>query len=352
MRMLIVDDNQTNLKLIRLLVEKIPGCEPLTFDSPGAALSAMPEIDFDAAIIDYMMPVYNGVELLTELLRFEKYQGIPVVFVTADKELTTRMDALDAGAIDFLTKPVNPVEFHQRVQNIVALADARRKLAIQAEVMREELAFAMEGMREREEEIIRRLTLAASYKDPETEGHVFRVAAFSYAIARAMGLPEELCSDIRLTSPVHDLGKAATPETALFKQGKLRESEYNAMQKLTRLNSDILSGGRTSLLALAADIASGHRERWDGQGYPARLKSNEIPLAARIVAVAGNFDALTSERPFKSAWPFEKAVEHIASRSGSHFDPDVVKAFLASLEAIRAAMNESHGGAFRYSVAG
>jgi putative two-component system response regulator len=343
MRMLIVDDNQTNLKLIRMLVEKIPGCEPVTFEDPGKALAAMPELEFDAAIIDYKMPVYNGVEFLTETLRFEKYQGIPVIFITADKDLTTRMDALDAGAIDFLTKPVNPVEFHQRVQNIVALADARRQLARQAELMRDEFATALSGMREREEEIIRRLTLAASYKDAETASHIFRVAAYSHAIAKAMGLPDETCEDIRLTSPIHDIGKAAAPETASFKQGKLRESEFKELQRLTRIGADIRIGGG-SLLKLAADIAAGHRERWDGQGYPARLKGEEIPLAARIVAVAGNFDALTTERPFKSAWAFDKAVHHIAGRGGSHFDPAVVEAFVASLGDIRKAMIESHGG--------
>ena len=340
MRMLIVDDNQTNLKLIRMLVEKIPGCEPIVFDDPGKALSAMPDIDFDAAIIDYVMPVYNGVELLTEILRFEKYRGLPVIFITADKELTTRMDALDAGAIDFLTKPVNPVEFHQRVQNIVSLADARKELQEQTVMLRKEFDWAFKLIRDREEEIIHHLTLAANYKDPENAEHSRRVAEYSYQIARAYGLPEELCRDIRIASPIHDLGKAAAPDTALLKQGKLRESEYNEIQRFARIGGNDQGEVATSLLKLASEIAGGHRERWDGQGYPGHLKGEETPLAARIVAVAGNFDALTCERPFKSAWSVEKAVEHISGRAGSHFDPKVVEALKAALPEITAAMRE------------
>jgi putative two-component system response regulator len=342
--MLIVDDSLTSLKLIGMLVEKIPDCEVHAFDSPEKALAEMPDLDFDAAIIDYVMPGYNGVELLTEILRFEKYQGLPVIFVTADKDLTTRMDALDAGAVDFLTKPVNPVEFQQRVANIVALADAKRKLALQADMIRREVDDALLDMRAREEEIIHRLTLAASFKDPETASHVYRVGEYSYAIARALGLSANICADIRLTSPVHDLGKATAADTALFKQGRLRESEYVELQRATRLGGEIKDGAALSLLKLAADIAACHRERWDGQGYPAHLKGEEIPLAGRIVAIAGNFDALTSERPFKSAWPFEKAVAHIVSRSGSHFDPGAVLAFQKALPEIQAILFESRAG--------
>lgn len=340
MRILLVDDNNTNLKLLTRLVAKLAGCEPLPFASPDAVLSALPDLEFDVAIIDFQLPVYNGVELYTEIARFDKYADVPVIFVTADTDMTTRMEALNAGAIDFLTKPVNPVEFQARVQNIVSLADARRKLADQAEWLRREVDKAVAQLREREQEIIHRLTLAAGYKDPDAARHTKRMAAYSEAIARELGLPDALCEDIRLAAPLNDIGKVAMPDTVLLKQGRLTESEYRQMQAQGQGGSDLLSRSHGSLLQLASEIAATHHERWDGQGYPNRLAGDDIPIVGRIVAIAGNFDALTSERPYKSAWSCERAAEHIRGRAGSHFDPACVAAFERALPKIRDIMNK------------
>ena len=339
MRILLVDDNNTNLKLLTKLVAKLDSCEALAFSSPDAVLSALPDLDIDIAIIDYQMPVYNGVELFTEIVRFEKYAQVPVIFVTADKDMTTRMAALNAGAIDFLTKPINPVEFQARVQNIVSLARARRQLADQAEWLRREVDRAVIELRQREQEIIHRLTLAAGYKDPETSRHTLRVAAYSEAIALELGLPEQLCNDIRLAAPMHDIGKVAMPDTVLLKQGRLTEAEYRQMQAHAQIGSDILARSHSSLLQLASEIAASHHERWDGQGYPNRLAGDAIPISGRVVCIADNFDALTTERPYKPAWSFEKTVEHILGRSGTQFDPDCVAAFERALPKIKQIMD-------------
>lgn len=338
MRILLVDDNNTNLKLLTKLVKKLDNCEAVAFSTPEAVLSALPELDFDIAIIDYQMPVYNGVELFTEIVRFEKYANVPVVFVTADKDMTTRMAALNAGAIDFLTKPVNPIEFQARVQNIVSLTVARRQLSDQAEWLRREVDKAVGELRMREQEIIHRLTLAAEYKDPETARHTLRVACYSEAIAREMGLSEQECTDIRLAAPMHDIGKVAMPDKVLLKQGRLTEAEYRQMQAHAQIGSDILSRSHSSLLQLASEIAASHHERWDGQGYPNRLSGDTIPISGRIVCIADNFDALTTERPYKSAWSYDKTVEHILGRAGTQFDPDCVAAFERALPTIREIM--------------
>ena len=339
MRILLVDDNNTNLKLLTKLVAKLDSCEALGFSSPDAVLSSLPDLDFDIAIIDYQMPVYNGVELFTEIVRFEKYAQVPVIFVTADKDMTTRMAALNAGAIDFLTKPIKPVEFQARVQNIVSLARARRQLADQAEWLRREVDRAVIELRQREQEIIHRLTLAAGYKDPETSRHTLRVAAYSEAIALELGLPEQLCNDIRLAAPMHDIGKVAMPDTVLLKQGRLTEAEYRQMQAHAQIGSDILARSHSSLLQLASEIAASHHERWDGQGYPNRLAGDAIPISGRVVCIADNFDALTTERPYKPAWSFDKTVEHILGRSGTQFDPDCVAAFERALPKIKEIMD-------------
>jgi putative two-component system response regulator len=335
MRILVVDDNNTNLKLLIRLVKKVENCEAVAFSTPEEVLSALPELDFDVALIDYQMPVYNGVELFTEIVRFEKYANVPVIFITADKDMTTRMAALNAGAIDFLTKPVNPVEFQARLHNIVSLTIARRQLADHSEWLRKEVERAVHALRLREQEIIERLTLAAGYKDPETSRHTLRVAAYSEAIAREMGLSEQFCTDLRLAAPMHDIGKVAMPDTVMLKQGKLTESEYRQMQSHAQIGADILSRSHSSLLQLASEIAISHHERWDGQGYPNRLAGDAIPLSGRIVCIADNFDALTTERPYKPAWSYERTVEHVLGRAGTQFDPDCVAAFERALPKIR-----------------
>jgi putative two-component system response regulator len=344
LRILLVDDNKTNLAILAKLVQRLEGCEPLVFSSPEEVLAEMPRLDFDVAVIDYQMPVYNGVDLLIETLRFEKYRDKPFVFVTADREVETRMLALNAGAIDFLTKPVNPMEFQARIRNLAALADARNKLADKAEWLRVEVDKAVRELREREQEIIYRLTLATGYKDAETGRHTLRVGLYSEAIAKAYGLPEKVCADLRVAAPMHDVGKVGIADAILLKQGKLTEQEFAEMQRHTLLGSEILGQSGSSLLQLAAEIARSHHERWDGQGYPNRLSGTAIPLPGRIVAIADNFDALTTARPYKEPWSFDRAVQHIIDRSTSQFDPACVVAFQLALPEIRQIFRAAQGG--------
>jgi putative two-component system response regulator len=320
---------------LKKLISKIDGCEAVPFDDPAAALAQMPKLDFDIAVVDYQMPGYNGVEFLREISFFEKYREKPYVMVTADTDLATRMACLDAGSIDFLTKPVIPLEFQARLRNLVALVDARNKLADKAEWLRLGIEKATEEIRSREEEIINRLSLAASYKDSDTALHTQRVANYSAVIAEAMGLPLEICSDIRLASPMHDIGKVGIRDAILLKRGKLTEQEYAEMQAHTTIGSDILNRSKSSLLRLAAEIAGSHHERWDGQGYPRRLSGESIPVAGRIVAVADNFDALTTSRPYKDAWTVEQAVDYICNKAGTQFEPSCVAAFVLALPKIK-----------------
>ncbi|MGV2130740.1 HD-GYP domain-containing protein [Agrobacterium vitis] len=158
--------------------------------------------------------------------------------------------------------------------------------------------------------------------------------SISEAIAQAMGLSPETCSDIRLASPMHDIGKVGIRDAVLLKKGKLTEQEFSEMQTHTTIGCNILNESMSSLLRLAAEIAGSHHERWDGQGYPRRLSGEEIPIAGRIVAIADNFDALTTARPYKEAWSVEKAVEHIKQRAGTQFDPLCVASFIQALPVI------------------
>ncbi|MCO6187511.1 HD-GYP domain-containing protein [Rhizobium sp. L1K21] len=327
MKVLVLDDNKTSLDLLVKFTESAIGCTALPFASPAAALAAMPHLDFDVAVIDFQMPVYNGVEFLDEMMRFDKYTNVPVIFVTGDTDVATRITILDAGATDFITKPVDIQEFKVRLQNVLALSEARRELAEKLDWLQEAIDRGVLELKAREREIVHRLTISAGFKDTTAASHNLRVAAFAEAIARAYGLSDEECDDIRLAAPLHDFGGAASPDTSMLKQGRMTESAYRKNLRKNATVHDILAGSSKSVLALVGDIAACLNERWDGQGTPNRLKGDAIPLGARIVAVADVFDKLTTERPFKEAWPLERAAQHIRSRSGIQFDPDCVKAF-------------------------
>jgi putative two-component system response regulator len=203
-----------------------------------------------------------------------------------------------------------------------------------ASSLQEKVAEAVRDVRDREEEIIERLSIAAGFKDSETELHTRRVGAYSEAIAKSYGFDDKASHDIRIASLMHDIGKVGVPDTILQKAGPLTEAEFAIIKEHTTTGGDILGGSKAAILQLAADIARSHHERWDGRGYPMGLAEDGIPLCGRIVSLADNFDALTTARPYKSSWPIENAIAYIREKSGSQFDPRCVEAFMSALPEI------------------
>lgn len=329
MRIMIVDDSKTSLLVLATLASQFEGCEVLPFASPQNALAQMPDLDFDIAIVDFLMPTYNGVDFVTEVWRFEKYKDKLAVIVTADTDLGTRVAALDAGAINFLIKPIDPIGFHERLKNVIALSEARKKLAEKVLLLHRERDRA--ETRALEEEIIHRLFVAARFMDSEAASHATRVGVYSEAIAMAYGLTRENCSAIKLASSIHNVARAAAPEASPFMKDTRRESRSDLMQKHIMMDRNVITKATSGLLWLAAEIAGSYRERWDGKGYPFRRAGKDIPLSGRIVAMAANFDSLTTSRPYKEAWSFDRAAKHIEERSGKQFDPSCVTAFLKTL---------------------
>lgn len=329
-RVLLVEDSPTTLKTFVKLVERLGNCEPVAYADPAELLADLPDLDFDIAVLDYMMPNHNGIEIIERLSGSARHAEKLIVIVTADSEPAIRLAALEAGAIDFLRKPVDPVEFTARMRNLIRLREAQIEMAGREAWLQREVDKATAELREREEEIIHRLTLAAGYKDNETALHTERVARYCGIIAREMGLPEEYCRDLELAAPMHDIGKVAISENILLKRGRLDPGEIADMRRHARIGAEMLKGSRSELLHLAAEVAETHHERYDGSGYPAGLSGNAIPLSGRIVAIADTFDALTTERPYKAAWPISEAAAYIRTRSGSEFDPDCVGAFVSA----------------------
>ena len=338
MRVLIIDDSRSSLALLATVVAEVAGAAIDTCTSPLEALTRCGAEQFDLVLVDHIMPEMDGVEVTRRLRSRDSYRLVPIIMVTSDSDQRLRIDAIGAGATDFINKPFDRTELLARVRNLLALRQAQIELADRARWLVREVENATRHLVEREEEVIWRLARAIEYRDGDTGEHVSRVALVCRLVAEAMNLSAERCRIIYLAAPLHDIGKIAIADAILGKPGKLTPEEMNEMRKHVTIGARILENGSSDLIRAAELIAQSHHERWDGTGYPDRLSGYDIPIEARIVAIADVFDALCAERPYKSAWPIDKAREEIRRLRGTHFDPACVDAFEARWVEIAAIM--------------
>jgi putative two-component system response regulator len=333
----IVDDNDTNLMLFEQLALRVgPDVEVRTHIDPLEALEACRHTIPDLIVVDYMMPEMDGHQYVQAVRQLPGARDVPIVMVTAAAERSVRQKALELGATDFLSKPVDPSEVRVRFANLLALRRSHLQLRDRNRWLADEVRKATATVVEREQELILRLSKAAEFRDPETGAHIVRMARYSELIARRLGQSDEYCELILKAAPMHDLGKLGIPDGILLKAGKLTDDEFQVMTRHPLIGYEILAKSESQLIQFGAEIALSHHEKFDGTGYPHRLAGTAIPLCGRIVAVADVFDALTSERPYKSAWPVDKSRKLLEENSGSHFDPDCVAAFLAEWDAVLA----------------
>lgn len=332
----IVDDSEINLTLFKHLIAKIEGVEPRCFSVSAEALEWCTRNGADVVVVDYMMPAPDGLEFIRRFRQLPGMEAVPAVMVTANDLKDVRYSALEAGATDFLTKPVDKNEFIARITNMATLRRGQRLLADRAALLAEEVKAATEMIVLRERETIFRLAKAAEYRDPETGSHILRMANYSRLIAQALGLGEDERQLIFEAAPMHDVGKVAIPDLILLKPGKLTTEEFELMKRHALIGHEILRDSSSPKLQAAAVIALSHHERLDGSGYPDGLSGDDIPLHGRIVAVADVFDALTSERPYKRAWTLEQAAAYLREQAGSHFDTRCTDAFFSIWNEIKA----------------
>jgi putative two-component system response regulator len=332
MQVVIVDDNPVNLKLMESLVKRAGDYTPLVFQDSAEGLDWCLNNIPDLLIVDYMMPPPDGLEFIKRFRERSINADIPVLMITADHEKETRYAALDTGANDFLTKPIDNAEFRARMRNMLALRRSQKSLADRATWLAEKVAEATEEILDREHEMITRLSRAAEFRDPETGAHIQRMSNYSRLIAEQLGLSGEDQALILRAAPMHDVGKIAIPDHILLKPGRLDDEELVIMRTHAEKGYEILKDSKSSLLDTAALIAMTHHEKWDGTGYPRGLSGEDIPMFGRIVAVADVFDALTTERPYKKAWEVERATQFLKDGMDNHFDSRVVQAFLDRLE--------------------
>lgn len=321
---LIVDDVPDNITVLSSILTDYN----LKAANNGAkALEIASRFRPDIILLDIMMPEMDGYTVCKRLKRALHTKNIPVIFVTAMDEVTDEARGFEIGAVDYITKPVSPPVVRARVKTHLNLYDQNRAL----EHLVHERTKALNKSRL---EIIRRLGLAAEYKDNETGMHVIRISYYCKIMATAIGMSKEEAELLLHASPMHDVGKIGIPDNILRKPGKLDAQERAIMEQHTEIGARIIGEHDNPLLDMARTVALTHHEKWDGTGYPRGIKGNNIPLVGRIVAVADVFDALVSKRPYKKAWPFGNAVAEIKKESGKHFDPGLVDVFVANLDKI------------------
>lgn len=334
MNVVVVDDTPINVTLISHLVRRLDDCVPVEFTDPLKGLAWCVEQVPDLVIVDYMMPDLDGIEFVRRFRACAGREDIPVLMVTANDQIEVRHQALDSGANDFLTKPIDKAEFMARTRNMLSLRRSQRKLEDRAAWLAEEVKKATAEILERERDTIVRLSKAADSRDPETGAHILRMSHFAKLIAQKLGLSEADQDMLLEAAPMHDIGKVGIPDNILLKPGRLDVAEFEIMKRHAIKGYDILSGSHSPMLQAAAQIALAHHEKYDGSGYPNGLVGEAIPLFARICAVGDVFDALTSERPYKKAWTDERAIAMLREGAGTHFDPACVEAFLADWDAV------------------
>ena len=275
----------------------------------------------DLILLDIMMPEMDGYEVCRYLKADPSTAKIPVIFVTAMTDVQNEQHGFDVGAIDYITKPVQPALVHARVQTHLALAHQQRTCEAKVQHRTAELEISQKAA-------INMLGEAGHYNDEDTGAHIWRMAAFSAALARAVGWPINLTAQLELAAPSHDTGKIGIPDGILKAPRKLSSEEWVIMKTHTTIGHSILKESNTPLFNMAAEIALNHHEKWNGSGYPHGLSDDAIPESARIVAIADVFDALTTRRPYKEPWPIDTTIETIQQEAGQHFEPRLVEAFL------------------------
>lgn len=313
-RILIVDDDELVRETFATILGD-EGYEVFCAASTAEAEKCLSQAPFDIMLCDIFMPDENGLLLLPKTLA--AYPDMPVILISGQGSVEMARSALQQGASDFITKPCNRGELPIIVERNLTRQAVQRKNA-----MRHKLALHISN-----ESVLDALLSALNTRDTETEGHSERVTAYTMEMADKMGLSSDALYHIERGALLHDIGKIGIPDRILLKPGKLTPEEWVEMQKHPIIGYGMCS--RIPMLKAASQIVLHHHEMWDGNGYPYGLTREEIPLGARIFAVADTLDAMTSDRPYRAALPFATAREEIEQHSGRQFDPEIVAVFLS-----------------------
>jgi putative two-component system response regulator len=345
---ILVTDDDPPIRTVLSDILAGEGYRVLQASSGRETLDLLAHDEVDVVLLDINMPGMDGLETTRRIKGEPSLKHIPVVIVTGLEDTKSRIEALQLGADDFLTKPPHMAELIARVRSLIKvkayhdhLLNYQKQLKDTVEQRTQELKKTLTELAQTNERLKRSslstiycLSRAAEYKDEDTAAHIRRIGEYTRIIGREIGMSEYEQEMLIYATPMHDIGKIGIPDRILLKPGKLDPEEWVIMQQHTVFGGKILAVEADGFLELARSIALTHHERWDGSGYPQGLAGEKIPVAGRITAVADVFDALSSDRPYKKALPLEKSASIVIGERGAHFDPQMVDAFVAVQEEI------------------
>jgi putative two-component system response regulator len=339
-RILVVDDEASICHLVSRLLEK-QGYACSTCESAIEAIEKIESGTYELVVSDIMMPGMSGIELLAKIKK--THPDIAFIMLTGIDDHGTAVRTLDLGAFGYVIKPFESNELIINVANSLRRRELEMERNRYEERLEREVRERTAEIRATQEEITLRLVTASGYRDEETGAHIRRMGEYAAILAQAMGLTAKAVEEMRLAAPMHDIGKIGVADAILKKPGKLTAEEFELIKGHTTIGARILEGSQIALLNLARDISLHHHEKWDGSGYPLGLRSDGIPLCARIVAVCDVYDALVSDRIYRPALTEDKALAIMKEGRGTHFDPRILDVFLDQLpqiHAIRAKIRE------------
>ncbi len=364
-KILVVDDDRMSRLLLNTILSRISYRVSEAFDGEDC-LEKAESFCPDLILMDVGMPGMDGLDVTRLLKNNDETKNIPVMIISGHDDLEDRVRAVEAGAEDFLPKPVEQTILKAKVKSLLKIKEYndnvhnyQKKLEKEVEKKTSNLKQALDDLQIASEKLrlysmdtILRLSQAAEYKDTDTGEHIQRISYYIQAIGKAMTLSDEEIEAYQYASPMHDVGKIGIPDNILMKPGPLDDSEWEIMKQHTVIGGKILGGSDSSILKTAETIALTHHEKWNGKGYPYGLKGLDIPMAGRITAIADVFDALTSKRPYKEPFSVDTAFEIMAEDRGKSFDPELLDAFFSiknEIADIRNKNNFDHGAIIKLS---
>ncbi|MES2355899.1 MAG: HD domain-containing phosphohydrolase [Pseudomonadota bacterium] len=332
---LIIDDQSTGRMILSEIVRSIDKkLDVVTFGDPLEAIEYAQSRPVDLVLTDYKMPTLDGIETIRRLRRIFRDEDVPIVCVTIVNDREIRYAALEAGATDFLTRPIDRFECRARCKNLITLRRHQLLEKSRSRVLEERVDEALQETWLREVNTLNHLAKNAEQRVRGTDMHLTRTAKYSALIAREHGLPVHQQNIIELVAPLRDIGQFGIPDQILQFNGLLASQQAEQVQTHPTVGYNLLKDSSSKYIKTAALIALNHHERFDGRGYPNNLSGKNIPLEARIVAIADVYDALTSVRPHRAAWPAEEAFAYIKREKDCHFDGQLADIFLANKDEI------------------